>query len=64
MSSYLDSKDLFLGPKTNQYGSHMVMTNVMKELKTKFVNVDTRFRDEYNFKVTSDYNITLPERFT
>jgi hypothetical protein len=42
----------------------MVMTNVMKELKTKFVNVDTRFRDEYNFKVTSDYNITLPERFT
>jgi|688.fasta_scaffold463625_1 hypothetical protein len=64
MSSYLDGKELFLGPKTNQYGSHMVMTNVMKELKTKFVNVDTRFRDEYNFKVTSDYNITLPERFT
>jgi hypothetical protein len=64
MSSYFDNKDLFLGPKTNQYGSHMVMTDVMKELKTKFVNVDTRFRDEYNYKTTSDYNITLPERFT
>lgn len=64
MSSYFDNKELFLGPKVNQYGSHMVMTDVMKEVKTKYINVDTRFRDEYNYRTVSDYNITLPERFT
>ena len=64
MSSYFDNKELFTGPKTTQYGSHMVMTNVTKTSKTKYVNIDTKFRDEYNSNVTSDYNITLPERIT
>jgi hypothetical protein len=64
MSSYFDNKDLFNGPKVNQHGSHMVMTNVMKTSKVKYVNIDTKFRDEYNLNVTSDYNITLPERIT
>lgn len=64
MSSYFDNKELFTGPKMNQYGSHMVMTNVTKTSKTKYVNIDTKFRDEYNLNVTSDYNITLPERIT
>ena len=64
MSSYFDNKELFTGPKTTQYGSHMVMTNVAKTSKTKYVNIDTKFRDEYNSNVTSDYNITLPERIT
>jgi hypothetical protein len=40
MSEY-NNMDLFLEPKTKQYGSHMVMTNVHKQSKTKLVNVDT-----------------------
>jgi len=62
MSKY--TNDLFLEPKTTQYGSHMVMTNVTKQLKTKYLNIDTRFRDEYNYLSTVNYNVTLPERIT
>jgi hypothetical protein len=61
-SSYFDNKDLFTGPKTTQYGSHMVMTNVAKELKVKHINIDTKFRDEYNANTTTNYNITLPQK--
>jgi hypothetical protein len=64
MSSYFDNKQLFSGSTVNQYGSHMVMDNVMKERKTKYVNIDTKFRDEYNYNLVSDYNITLPQRLT
>ena len=64
MSSYFDNKELFTGPKVNQYGSHMVMTNVTRTPKLKYVNIDTKFRDEYNPNITTDYNITLPERIT
>ena len=70
MSKYFDNKpDLFLEPKTTQYGSHMVTTNVYKDCKTKYINIDTRFRDEYittncNANNISSYNISLPERFT
>lgn len=64
MSSYFDNKELFTGPKVNQYGSHMLMTNVSKTSKIKYVNIDTKFRDEYNSNLTTDYNITLPERVT
>ena len=62
MSKY--TNDLFLEPKTTQYGSHMVMTNVTKQSKTKYINIDTRFRDEYNYLSTANYNVTLPERIT
>jgi hypothetical protein len=68
MSNYFDNKDLFVGPKTNQYGGHMVMTNVHKERKTKYWNIDTRFRDDYdNYSQTNtgglipSYIFTLPE---
>lgn len=70
MSKYFDNKtDLFLEPKTTQYGTHMVTTNVYKDSKTKYINIDTRFRDEYittncNANNISNYNISLPERFT
>lgn len=67
--------DLFLEAQTNQYGSHMVMTNVNKPIKKKLVNIDTTFRDEYNYNdsaiisnITSPerlrYNITLSDRLT
>ena len=61
-SSYFDNKELFTGPKTSQYGSHMVITNVAKETKVKYINVDTKFRDEYNANTTTNYNITLPQK--
>jgi len=64
MSQYISTNDLFLEPKTTQYGSHMVMTNVTKQLKTKYINIDTRFRDEYNYVQTANYNITLPQRIS
>lgn len=66
MSNYFDNKDLFVGPKTDQYGGHMVMTNVVKERKKKYINVDTRFRDEYSSGGSCNgvegITITLPER--
>jgi hypothetical protein len=62
MSEYFDNKGLFMQPKTNQYGSHMVMTNVHKDTKKKYVNIDTRFSDDYNYSQIANYNITLPEK--
>ena len=47
-SQYFDNKELFLGPKVTQYGSHMVMTQVQKETKKKYWNIDTQFRDDYD----------------
>jgi hypothetical protein len=65
MSNYFDNKDLFLEPTTTQYGSHMVTTNVQKPLKHKLINIDTRFREDYNATLdTVNYNISLPERIT
>jgi hypothetical protein len=64
MSNYFDNKELFLEPKVKQYGSHMVMSNVYKNTKIKYVNIDTKFRDEYNYNDTVNYTLTLPERIT
>ena len=61
MSQYFDKSDLFLDPKVKQYGSHMVMSNVHKPTKSKYVNIDTKFSDEYNNFSVANYNITLPE---
>lgn len=60
MSQYFDNKALFVGPKTTQYGSHNVMTNVVKENKKKYINIDSRFRDEYSNSDTC--TVTLPCR--
>lgn len=67
MSNYYNQPELFMNPKVSQYGSHMVMTNVCKEIKTQYLNIDTRFRDEYNntaYENVSNYTITLPNKFT
>jgi hypothetical protein len=61
------NNELFLQPKVEQYGSHMVMTNVHKEKKIKYVNIDTRFREDYDeySKTTQTYfNILLPDKIT
>ncbi len=60
MSQYFDNKDLFVGPKTTQYGNHMIMTNVVKETRKKYINIDSRFHDEY--MSGNIYTVTLPER--
>ena len=66
MSKYFDNKSAFLEPQVSEYGTSIVMTNVSKPKKTRYLNVDTRFTDDY--QNTKDYNslekhtITLPER--
>ena len=63
MSKYSDTA-IILEPQVNQYGRNMVMTNVQREMKRKYVNIDTKFRDEYNSSSLANYTITLPERIT
>lgn len=48
--------------KTTQYGSHMVTDNVTKELKIKYLNIDTRFSDDFSLIGSANYNIVLPDR--
>jgi hypothetical protein len=64
MSHYFDNKDAFLEPKVNQYGGHMIMTGVQKPSKRKYINIDTRFCDEFvtNPTATATYMVTLPQR--
>jgi len=58
------NNDLFLDPTTKQYGSHMIMSNVHKQEKKKFINIDTKFREEYNYLQVANYNMNLPEKIT
>jgi hypothetical protein len=64
MSQYFDnaSRNLFMEPKVTQHGSHMVMTDVTPPTKVKHINIDTRYRDDYDPSKVADYSITLPER--
>lgn len=65
MSNYFDNKSAFLEPTVTQYGSSMVMTNVNKPRKTKYVNIDTKFTDDYSRKANNKndhYSVTFPER--
>lgn len=76
MSNFIDHTDLFMKPKTEQYGTHMVMTNVTQSNKIKYVNIDSKFKEDYLDNVTSNshpdllsnqlstanFNINLPER--
>ena len=67
MSKYDDGKSLFLSPKVAQYDGHMVMTNVARPTKTKYVSIDTSYRDNYSAYDASSGAacvITLPERIT
>ena len=62
MSQYFDQKNVFVEPQVTQYGSHMVMTDVAKAEKLKYLTVDTRFRDQYDTSTVANYNISLPQR--
>jgi hypothetical protein len=60
-SNYFDNKSCFLEPKVDQYGSNMVMTNVHKPSKKKYLNIDTRFV-ERGANIDQEYVLNLPER--
>ena len=49
-------------PKTQQYGNHMIMTNVHKSTKVKYINIDTKFRDDYDYTQPANFQVVLPER--
>ena len=61
-NTYDDGKTNFLSPKVTQYDGHMVMTNVTKPTKRKFINIDTRYRDDYSSSMQCEF--TLPDRIT
>lgn len=61
-SKYDDNKSNFLSPKVTQYDGHMVMTNVTKPTKRKFINIDTQYRDDHSSSTQFDF--TLPDRIT
>ena len=67
MSKYFDNKNAFLEPQVTEYGTSIVMTNVSKPKKTRYLNIDTRFTDDYqntkeNYNANNKNIITLPER--
>ena len=71
MKTYLDDKTLFGEPRVIQQNSHQIITNVVKQSKVKYINIDTKYCDEYNNNrldsSCNDYNIskftiTIPER--
>jgi hypothetical protein len=74
MSKYYGDKELFASPEVSQYGSHMVMTNVIKHTQKKYINLDTVFGDDYVNNTTrneevctfnkASYTFTLPQRLT
>ena len=52
-----DHKRLFNEPTMEQHGSHMIIKNVHKPEKTKYLTIDTRFRDQYDTSLLANYNI-------
>lgn len=56
------NRDVFMEPRTVQYGSHMVTTNVHKTHKSKYISLDTKYRDDFSYSHVVNYNITLPEK--
>ena len=60
-TNYFDNKTAFLEPSVKQYGSSMVMTNVTKPRRTKFINIDTRFQNNGSNK-SHNHIINFPER--
>ena len=61
-SKYDDGKSNFLSPKVTQYDGHMVMTNVVKSTKVKYINIDTKYREDYS--PSTQFDITLPDKIT
>ena len=63
MSKYMDDK-AFLSPELTQQGGHMIMQNVNKPTKIKFLNIDTRYQGDYNSNKLATFTYNLPQRIT
>jgi hypothetical protein len=55
--------DLWI-PEIRQEGAHMIMQNIKKESKIKYVNVDSRFQNEYNQNKLAHFTYELPQKIT
>ena len=64
MSYYFDNKKTtaFMDPVVDQYGSHMVMQNVYKAIKNKVLNIDTKYRKDYDYTQPANINVVFGER--
>lgn len=51
-------------PETRQYGSHMITTDVKKETKYKYLNIDTRFSYNFSNFDYANFTVVLPDRLT
>lgn len=64
-NQYFDEKDaLFLSPTITQQGNHMVMSNVHKNIKVKYVNIDTRFNEDVHLYNGASFFYNLPQRIS
>jgi len=61
MSSYYYD---VLEPSVQQQGSHMIMKNVSKTLKEKIVNIDTKYRSDYNYTLGSSINMVFGDKLS
>jgi len=50
--------------EVHQQGSHMIMENVKKPSKIKYVNIDSRFQNEYNSNTLTDFTYSFPQKIT
>ena len=60
MSYYYD----ILEPTVQQQGSHMIMKGVSKPLKEKIVNIDTKYRTDYDYASYSSINMVFGEKLS
>jgi hypothetical protein len=51
-----------MDPVVQQHGSHMVMQNVHKMIKDKIVNIDTKYRKDYQYTQQASTNVVFGER--
>jgi hypothetical protein len=65
MSQYFDDKEaLFSSPTITQQGNHMVMSNIYKNTKVKYVNIDTRFNEDVHLYNGASFIYNLPQRIS
>jgi hypothetical protein len=60
MSYYYD----VLEPSVQQQGSHMIMKGVSKPLKEKIVNIDTKYRTDYDYRSYASANMVFGEKLS
>lgn len=68
MSKYQDESS-FMIPKITQQDNHYLMSNVYKRTKIKYLNIDSKFSDEYGSSREkkdglANFTFTLPDKIT